>query len=290
MIFAGSAVAQQLPQYSQYMINDYVINPAIAGTRNYFDAKLNQRYQWSGIEDAPRTYTLSVNGPLKSRKVGIGGYIFTDVTGPTKRSGFYASYSYILKLSEEAKLSMSMSLGLLQYSVDGSQIQLEDPNDIALSNALQSAILPDAGFGMHLYSEKFYLGASAPQLFESSIKFFDEAKNGHSGLSRHYFLMGGYKIKTSGLFTFDPSFLVKYVEPTPVQFELSARATYNKAIWLGGSYRMNDAIAVLVGYNYLDNISFGYSYDILTSGLNKYSSGSHEIMVGIRFMRSLPKK
>jgi type IX secretion system PorP/SprF family membrane protein len=84
--------------------------------------------------------------------------------------------------------------------------------------------------------------------------------------------------------------LVKYVEPTPVQFELSARATYNKAIWLGGSYRMNDAIAVLVGYNYLDNISFGYSYDILTSGLNKYSSGSHEIMVGIRFMRSLPKK
>jgi type IX secretion system PorP/SprF family membrane protein len=290
-LFVGCiATAQQLPQFSQYMINDYVINPAIAGTKPYFEAKLNQRHQWAGIDDAPRTYTLSVNGPLKSRKVGIGGYLFTDVTGPTKRSGFYGSYSYILTLSDEAKLSLSLSMGLLQYSVDGSKIQLENPNDVAISGALQSAVLPDAGFGFHLYSEKFYLGASAPQLFESNIKFFEEAKNGQSGLSRHFFLMGGYKIKTAGLFSFDPSFLVKYVEPTPVQFEISARATYNNAVWIGGSFRTNDAIAILVGYNYLENISFGYAYDIITSGLNNYSSGSHEIMLGIRFMRSLPKK
>ena len=290
LLLASVAGAQQLPQYTQYMINDYVINPAVAGTKEFFEARLNQRYQWSGIDDAPRTYTLSVNGPLKSRKFGIGGYIFTDVTGPTRRSGFYGSYSYILKLSEEAKLSMSLSLGLLQYAVDGSKITLENSADVALSNALQSSILPDAGFGLHLYSETFYLGASAPQLFESHVKFFDEAEDGATNLSRHFFVTGGYNIKTEGDFTFVPSFLVKYVEPTPVQIEFSGRAIYRDALWLGGSYRLDDAAAILVGYDYLDNLSMAYSYDIITSGLNKYTSGSHEIMVGIRFMRALPKK
>ena len=289
MLIAELLLAQQLPQFTQYMMNDYVINPAIAGTKNHFEARLNQRHQWSGIDDAPRTYTLSVNGPLKSRKVGVGGYLFSDVTGPTKRSGFYGSYSYILKLSEEAKLSMGVTFGILQYSVDGAKINLENSADVALSNALQSSILPDAGFGFHLYGDKFYVGASIPQLFESSIKFFDESTNGTSNLSRHFFLTGGYKIKTSGDFSVDPSFLVKYVEPTPVQIELSGRVTYQNTLWLGGTYRFEDAYAILAGYNYLDNLSVAYSYDIITSGLNKYSSGSHEIMVGIRFMRALPK-
>ena len=125
-----SVQAQQLPQYSQYILNKYVINPASAGSENYFTGQTNYRSQWEGIKDAPRTYILSVNGPLSKQNMGIGGYMFTDITGPTRKSGFSLSYSYHIKLSPSIKLSLSVNAGILQYGVDGSEITLDQPDII----------------------------------------------------------------------------------------------------------------------------------------------------------------
>ena len=112
LIFCGNHMfSQQLPHFSQYFLNDYLINPAVAGSRDYFEGVSTHRYQWEGVTDAPRTYTLSVNGPTKNRKMGLGGYLFTDHAGPTRRTGFSLSYAYHLKINDGLKLGLGLNAG-----------------------------------------------------------------------------------------------------------------------------------------------------------------------------------
>src|ERR1700721_1084795 len=156
--------AQQLPIYSQYILNDFSMNPPVAGTQGYFNIKSDNRFQWIGITDAPRTYILTFDGPITPQHIGIGTYVFTDITGPTRRTGFTSSYSYHLKLNKDLNLSFGLSVGVLQFSMDGQAIALEQSNDQAMVNQLESAVLPDFAAGVYLYSSNFYLGFAAPQI------------------------------------------------------------------------------------------------------------------------------
>lgn len=286
-MIAWQANAQQLPQYSQYALNDYVINPAVGGTRPYFEAKSNNRYQWVGITDAPRTYILSMAGPTKRLHFGWGGYIFTDITGPTRRTGGYATYSYNIKLTSKIKMSFGLSAGLLQFAVDGSKITLRESGDLALSNAYQSVIVPDAGAGIYVYSEKFYFGFSAPQLMQNKLKFFENQTGAQGKLEDHYFAVAGYKQPFGSDFIIEPMVMVKYVSPVNPQLDATLRVHYKNMMWLGGTFRTEDAYSVMAGYLLNNRFTFGYSYDVTTSNLSKFSSGTHEVMLGLRF---LPKK
>lgn len=283
-MFSLAARAQQLPQFSQYLINDYVLNPAIGGSRSYFEAKTNHRYQWISeiIKDAPRTYIFSVNGPIYKR-MGAGGYVFTDITGPTRRAGGQLSYAYHFNISDQIKLSLGASLGVLQFAIDGAKITAKEVGDIAISSGVQSVTVADAAAGFYLYSDKWFFSASAPQLFRNNVQFFSEYKNNLSRLVNHYFVMGGYRYDLNETFSITPSFLVKYVSPVPVQIEPTLRMTYKEQVWIAGSYRTNDAITATVGYIFQQNITFGYSYDMSMTNLKNYSSGTHEVMLGIRF-------
>lgn len=277
-----STKAQQLPQFTQYQLNDYIINPAVAGSRSYFEAKSNNRYQWEGITDAPRTFTLGVNGPLKNQNMGIGGYLFVDVTGPTKMTGFSLSYSYHVNLTKNIRLSFAANGGITQYSLDGSEINIEDETDPAFIGNLQNEILPDAGFSFYLYGKNFYFGGSAPRLIQRDLKFDDVI--GTSGrIVNHYFLTAGYTYEINNQFKLDPSAIVRFVNPLPLQFEGTLRATYMDQFSVGLSYRHEDAIAMLLGFTLNNTLTFGYSYDFIQSNLLNYSTGSHEFMVGIRF-------
>lgn len=275
------AFAQQLPHFSQYMINDFVMNPAIGGSRPTVEGKSNNRYQWQGITDAPRTYVLSLHGPSKNRKMGFGGYLFTDITGPTRRTGVDLTYSYHLNLNENIKLAFGVAGGLLQFAVDGSKITLRDEGDLALSNGIQSVLVPDVSAGFYLYSKKFYVGASAPQLVKSKLKFFDYS-TGKSQLENHFYAMAGYHLLITEDFEFEPSCLVKYNSPVPLQYDIGGRFKYKERIWIGGAYRNLDAVTGLIGFNW-KNLMFGYSYDFTTSNLKNYSTGTHEVMIGVRF-------
>ena len=286
LCFAGLIEAQQLPQYSNYMINDYVLNPALSGTQDNFEVKSNNRYQWVGITDAPRTYILSANGPYKSKNMGYGGYLFTDITGPTRRIGFSLSYAYHVKLNEKMKLSLGLSGGLLQFAVDGSKLTFHDQGDVALSNGMQSVIVPDFGFGALFHTDNYYIGASVPQLYQSKLKFFDYTTSTLSTLATHYFLMGGYKYNLNDNIRIEPSVLVKFVNPAPVQADIGVRVVYKNMAWAGVGYRTSDAIPVMVGYTYQNYLMFAYSYDIITSNLRNYSTGTHEIMFGLKFNRA----
>lgn len=276
---------QQLPQYSQYMVNDYVLNPAVGGKKPYFEAKSSNRYQWVGITDAPRTYILSLNGPYRSAKVGLGGYLFTDIVGPTRRTGLYFSYAYHMKLKETLKLSLGLSGGVLQFMIDGSKIILKDKVDLSISNGIQSVVTPDFGFGFYLYTtdQKFYLGASVPQILQNKLRFFDYSVSTLSRLVLHYYVTSGYRFDLNDDFAIEPSTVVKFVFPAPPQFDLGARVFYKEKIWLGGAYRTRDAIAAMLGYTYRENLNFAYSYDFTSSNIKNYSSGTHELMIGIKF-------
>lgn len=285
----GYLAAQQLPQFTNYMINSYVLNPALSGTKDYFEVLSNNRYQWVGVVDAPRTYVLSANGPYKSKNMGYGGYVFTDITGPTRRIGLTLSYAYHLKLNDTYKLSFGLTGGLLQFSVDGSKINLRDENDLALSGGMQSVIVPDFGFGTLLHTEKYYIGISIPQLYQSRLKFFDYSTSSLSKLATHFYLMGGYKYTLNEKIMIEPSVLVKYVYPTPLKIDIGVRAIYKDMVWAGVAYRTNDAIIALVGYTHQNYLTFAYAYDITTTNLRNYSTGTHEIMFGLRF-NNKPKK
>lgn len=284
LIFLTLAVlshAQQLPLYSQYMLNDYVMNPAIAGSNPYYECKSNNRYQWVGITDAPRTYIMSINGQIKGRPVGIGGSVFTDITGPTRRTGINLSYAYHLKLNDEVKLGLGLSAGVLQYAVDASKINTHDINDIAISTSLQSTTVPDFGFGTYLYSDKFYFGVAAPQIYPSRLDFFDYKSK--SKIVTHIYATGGYKYKINDAFVLQPTALIKFVSPAPIQIDLGARMIYQEKVWLGAGYRTKDALSALVGYTYQNNITIGFSYDFTTTNVRKYSSGTSELYFAIKF-------
>lgn len=289
VLIASKSIAQQLPQYSNYMVNDFALNPAVCGSNPYFEGKSNNRYQWVGITDAPRTYVLSVNGPSRNDKMGLGGMLFTDIVGPTRRTGFYLTYAYHLKVAEKIKVSFGLSAGLLQFMVDASKIQLHDQSDIAISNGVQSVLMPDFGVGVYAYStdKKWYAGASVPQILQEQIKFFNAETTSMSKLATHIYFTGGYKFTLNSDFKLEPSTCIKFVSPAPVQFDLGLRAIYKDMIWLGAAYRHLDAVSAMVGYTFNQNLTVAYSYDFTTTNIRKYSSGTHELMIAIRFNKAI---
>ena len=290
MMLAIMAVAQQLPQYSQYQFNDYVFNPAVAGSRNYFEARSGHRSQWVGITDAPRTYTISATTPIADQRMGIGGYIYTDNVGPTRRTGIQGSFAYHLKLTETLKLSLALSVGIQQFLVDGSKITLRDPGDNVIGDEVQSSLVPDGKFGLYLYHERYYFGLTVPQLMQNELKFFDEQTSTMSNLETHIYAMGGYRLPLGEDWMLEPQFMLKYVDPVPMDIDLTAMLHYKKVIWVGASYRTSDAIVAMLGGTLSDAFSFGYSSDIATSNLKNYSNGTHEIMLGIQFGRKAPEQ
>ena len=282
LLISGGLFAQQMPHYSQYFLNNFAINPAVAGSSGFSDIRSNHRSQWVGITDAPRTFTLSMNAPVKEQKMGLGGTVFTDITGPTRRIGANFAYSYHLKIAEKTKLAMGLSAGLLQFTIDGSKITVRDPGDNYYVNGLQSVIVPDFGFGIYMYHDKYFFGASVPQITQNQLKSFANEQS-RARLEDHYFITGGYVFKANENFQVQPMLMVKYVSPVPVQVDLSARVIYQEKLWVGATFRTRDAFSVMFSFIYQDNLMIGYAYDYTVSGLQKYSSGTHELMLGLRF-------
>ncbi len=282
LVFDG--VAQQMPHFTQYLMNSYVINPAIAGTKPYYEAKLNHREQWVGITDAPRTNVLSVNGPVGDH-MGAGGYVFTDINGPTRQYGLALSFAYQIILNENLRLSTSLYGSVMQFGIDASKITTQPIDDPVLTNGLQSSVIPDAGASAYLFSDKYFVGLSLAQLTHTRIRYKQTVTAAEGRLTGHYFLMGGYNYDINENFRLQPSVLIKYVNPVPPQAEVFLNATYKEMLSAALSYRTSDAIGLTLSYTHKNYLTLGYSYDVTTSDLGNYSSGSHEVMLGIRFKK-----
>lgn len=280
-----NTVAQQLPQYTQYMLNEMAINPAVAGREEFTDIRSNNRYQWVGITDAPRTYMLTCHGPLKAKNMGLGMHLYTDIVGPTRRTGLNFAYAYHLKFKNDLRLSLGLSAGILQWGIDGSKLLLHDEGDANLLTSYKTTVVPDFGTGLYFYKAKrFYFGVSLPQIYQAPIKLYEKSPNG-SKIVTHLNVNGAYTFDIGEDFKIEPSFLVKYAKPAPVKVDGGVRVIYQDQVWLGGAYRHNDAFTAMVGYMYKDYLMFGYSFDFTTTNIKKYSTGTHEVMLGLRFSR-----
>lgn len=284
VLFLGQLKAQQLPQYTQYMLNEFAINPAVAGKEEFADVRSNNRYQWIGITDAPRTYILTAHGPLKVKNMGLGMHLFTDIVGPTRRVGLNFSYAYHIKLNKETKMSLGISAGILQWGIDGHKLILHDAGDDNLLVNYQTVYVPDFGAGILVHNKKFYIGIAVPQVYQSRINLYPGSDNS-STLVTHFNINAAYKFDLGDDFKIEPSFLVKYATPAPFKLDAGLRVIYKEQIWLGGAYRHNDAYTALLGFMFKNYWMLGYSYDFSTTNIRKYSSGTHEIMLGLRFSR-----
>jgi type IX secretion system PorP/SprF family membrane protein len=274
---------QQLPQQTQFMFNQYAFNPAYAGVTDSWEAVANNRYQWMGITDAPRTFTLTAQGPFKNEKMGIGGMLYTDIVGPTRRLGFQTSYSYHARLSDNIQLSLGLSVGFNQWLLDADKITTVDSDDPFFSNGLIKTISPDAKFGLYLYHKNWYVGGALPQLIHNTLNFEEIGIVGRSYMEDHFYLNAGYIFRIGDDWQFEPTTLVKIAWPAPTKVDLALKIMYKKTLWLGAGYRTNDAYYAIIGYNHENRMKLGYSYDFTTTALKNYSNGSHELMLSVIF-------
>ena len=287
LLVGGTTAAQQLPQLSQYVSQDYLYNPAVAGSRPWFELRTAHRYQWVGVQDAPRTFMLSSTSPV-GRRMGLGGFLFTDNVGPTRRSGFQLTYAYHLQLSDKLRLGLSLSGGMVQFLIDASKITFHDGSDPVMDDQLRGDVMPDATFAFLLHHPDYWFGATAPQILNNRIYFFDEQEETLSRLERHYYATGGYRIRFSEDLRLEPSFLVKYVNPVPPKVDVNLTLNFKDMLWIGAGWRSNDAIPIMVGCWLKEMFQFGYSFDLTTTGMRRYSQGTHEVMLALTFGRQKP--
>ena len=291
-IFMGSMLqAQQLPQLSQFMLNDFAVNPAIAGMNDYYQIKTSVRNQWVGIEDAPKTTLLSIYGK-SSDHVGLGGSVFNDQVGPTSRAGASLTYAYHLNFTDEVKMSMALSGGFTQFKIDKVGWSTFHTDDPLMDGAEAVNLVPDATFGLNIYEEdKWYLGIAVPQLLNSKLTLIDEdfanniSLDMDGSLSRHIYVMGMYNLEIDHYWDLQPSVLFKTVS-NQNQIDMGLKTIYSDKFWMGMDYRTNGDISALLGFIIQEKFMIGYSYDIPNPDISQYTSGSHEFMFGVTFRPS----
>jgi type IX secretion system PorP/SprF family membrane protein len=301
-LIVNTTVGQQLPLFSQYLYNKYLINPAVAGSDGYTSVSLTAREQWVGYSGAPRTFSVSwqtrilkksyilkqtrvkkeVFRPKSDGRVGLGGYVFSDKNGLIQRTGFQVSYAYHMWLQKSTQLSFGLAFTGYYYKIDQNQINFEDPNEPWLNNNLRRGIfVPDLSFGVYLLNAKYSLGFSADQLSEASAKIGGPAYKNFS-MSRQYYLFGSYDFSSGGNTIIQPSFLLKMSEQLKPQADVGATYIYNEGFWAGLAYRTSGAIIANVGVKYM-NMYFGYAFDFTMQEIQRITYGTHEITVALKF-------
>lgn len=279
--FVSSLSAQQIPLTSQYMFNDYLLNPAVAGITDSINIALSARAQWTGMEGAPRTQFFSVDTKL-GKKMGVGGYVYNDETGPISERGIQLSYAYHLQVSDNSKISFSLAGMMFFHDMNRSNLRAEESGDDAITNLQVKAVSPDINFGVMYYTNKLKVGISSSQLLQNNLYGVKgNANESLNTLSRHYFFFAEYKFNINEKVVIIPSTLVKYTQGAPFQFDFNTRAVFNQRFWLGASYRYNNAVVALAGINY-KNLSLGYAYDYTLTDLKDFSTGGHEVFLSLK--------
>ncbi|MBC6110680.1 type IX secretion system membrane protein PorP/SprF [Pedobacter fastidiosus] len=303
--------AQQRPQYSQYVMNNYLLNPALSGIENYTDLRMGHRQQWTGLEGAPKTSFVSAHWALgdaylwpnplsfgedgtdpRSRSIeqdytaspahhGIGFSAVSDRSGQLSMAFLDVSYAYHLQLNRRLNLAAGISTGVSRVGIDVGALVLERPGDPALSNASRKTLSPDLSLGLWLYGRRFFSGVSVQQLLPQKIVFGKENNLNEGKLVPHFFFTSGYRVALGEDFNVTPSIMAKWVSNTPISLDANLKIGLTDRFWMGGGYRSTDAFTAMAGINVSHFLNLTYSYDLTVSRLNSVSSGSHEIVLGL---------
>jgi type IX secretion system PorP/SprF family membrane protein len=309
----GITMAQQMPMYSQYIMNGFLINPSLAGRDGYTTVNITAREQWVGLSGAPSTFAASfqtrllkdsyiskstsvrrkIVKPTKGGNVGLGAYIFNDRNGIMSRTGVLAAYAYHIEMGRTDGAPNYLSLGLAatfyQYAMDlNGDLLLHDINDDFLNNYDRVVYIPDFNFGASFTTIKYFIGFSMTSISRGSIMFMNQGDNNRTELG-HYFLTGGYKLKLPGNpdWMIEPSALIKSSDMVfkSIQMDLTTRVYYKEDYWAGLSYRTSNALILMMGLKY-QRFYFGYAFDMALSDIRVQTFGSHEFTFAVKFGES----
>lgn len=309
------SLAQQKPHYTQYILNQYIINPAITGIENYTDIRLSHRHQWAGLKDAPVTTYFSIHTPLGKKDYrtnatsfrmpgenprgkaywesytaaephhGIGLQVVDDRAGAYHFFQASLTYAYHIGLSAKTSLAAGFGAGINRAQLQTDKLDYGggstyDPAASGQDGNL-NRIRPDFSAGLYLYAAEYFFGLSVRQMVPQSLSYNQSAGGTVEGkLVPHYFLSSGYRMLINEDFNLIPSVLLKFVDPLPVQADLNLKLQYQDLAWVGASYRTRDGFAGMLGINISNFLNVAYAYDYSTSRLQTVSKGTHEIMLG----------
>lgn len=281
------AEAQQQVMFTQYMFNATAINPAAVGSHETLSLTALAREQWVGIDGAPSTQTLAIHAPIEENRIAAGLLFMKDKIGVSSQTAVFLAGAYRIKFSNKSTLSMGLQFGFSNYQ---SELLALNPNndlaDASISSNNTSSFLPNVGAGLYYYTNRLYVGISAPLLFNNFIEdgFGDiDLDRNRPDIERHYFGTAGYVFDLSPNLKLRPSMLVKMVEGAPVEFDFNANFLIDKVFWIGASYRSFDSVSALLEIQVSDALRIGYAYDFTVSDLGQFNTGSHELMLNYRF-------
>jgi type IX secretion system PorP/SprF family membrane protein len=280
LLFFSETKAQQDPQYTQYMYNMNVVNPAYAGSRGTLSLGLLGRTQWTSVDGAPKSMTFDVHAPL-GKKVGVGLSVIADEIGPAKEQNIYADFSYTLETSSVGRLAFGLKGGVTLLNVNLLDIvlpQTSSAGDPVFDENINKT-MPNFGAGVYYYTDKWYVGFSVPNILKTEHLDKDNI-NTKASEEVHYFLTGGYVFDLSSTLKFKPSLMFKGVTGAPVSVDINANFLMYDRFELGASYRIDDSVSALFNFGVTPDFRIGYAYDYTISDFsNSHTGGSHEIIL-----------
>ncbi|NBP70602.1 MAG: type IX secretion system membrane protein PorP/SprF [Cytophagia bacterium] len=316
LISCATSFAQQQAYYTQYVLNPFVSNPALAGIETYWDVKFSYRDQWQGIEGAPQTTYVTVNGPLKkilnskhttgtvpapvpdSRKKirstyaqkykaitphgGAGLVFYNDKTGPINRYVIQGSYAYHIGVAPKTSISFGLGGGIQGVRLNTNQLDFgtSNPNDPSvIVNGNVNDIRPDLSAGVWVYSAFYFIGGAAQNLIP--VKTMYGQTSAEQVIKPNMMLSAGYKFLLNDQISFLPSTMIKFVNNAPINFDINAKVQYRDILWTGLSYRHSKTLAGMLGINVNSTMNFAYAYDFMASELHNVNRGTHEIVIGL---------
>lgn len=265
---------QQDPQYTQYMYNMNILNPAYAGSRGVTSIGLLGRTQWVGLEGAPKTVTLSMHSPI-GKAIGLGFSVIHDEIGPVKEDNVYADFSYTIFTSEKGRLAFGLKAGATFLNVRD-LIMVDGPDPL---NEPLDQVSPNFGAGVYYYTDKFYLGFSAPNFLETEHLEKDSGIASTASEKMHYFLTSGYVFDIADNLKLKPSTMLKGTAGAPLSVDLSLNLLIDDKVEFGLSHRLDDSLSGMVGFQINNDLRIGYAYDYTTTRFGDYNAGTHEIML-----------
>lgn len=271
--------AQQDPMFTQYMNNTLLVNPAYASAGTSLEVVAISRNQWTGIEGAPVTQSLTAMLPFGRANTGIGLTFLADKIGPVSQTAAYLDYAFKLRLDRRLYLSFGIKGGVNFYNTDYSVLEVNDQGDPIFSDDVVRKFLPNFGIGAFLNTDRLFVGLSVPKLMSNQINDVGYSTQFSSREEMHFFLSAGYVFDIGRDLKFKPYTFVKSVQNVPLSVDLSAHFLLYERVWLGANWRIGDAVGAIAQFYISRQFKVGYAYDVTASDLNSFNRGTHEILV-----------
>lgn len=286
LLFVGCLTlsAQQDADFSMYLFNGLYLNPAYAGSHDAFNATVMYRDQWLKMPGAPQTASVAINSTLPNDHIALGFTYTNDQIAVTKTNSAELSFAYriLVGKKKDIRLSFGICAGFDNYHADFNSVQTTDPNDPSFVGNYQNRWLPNVGAGFYAYSKDFFAGFSVPRILANRLNGPASLFATSTGIARQYqnlLAQAGYVFNIGKKIKFIPSLLLMYVPKyAPPSFDFNANFVFIDRIFLGAGYRLNDSYQFTLAGNITKQVRIGYCYDLTVSALNKYTSGTHEVM------------